>query len=336
MKTPTVMRWVLAALLPGYLTQIYFFGWGYGVSMLLLLLTAVLVEAGVLAIRKRPVLETLKDSSALVTAALLAIALPPFLPWWMYVMAGSVAVLFGKQLYGGLGFNPFNPAMIAYALLLVSYPVAMSTSWALPLGLAEPADILTASRIIFLGDPLLQLDALSGATPLDTYKSLAGVELSDGIWQKPIFGEHVALGWEWVAMAFGIGGGLLLLKRIITWHIPVCVLLGLSVMAMLFGWDPDRSVPIHLHWLGGSLIVGAFFIATDPVSAPTTTLGKCWFGIGVGVLVYVIRAWGNNPDAVAFAVLLMNFTAPLLDQITQPKTFGHQKPNRTLIKVQVK
>jgi electron transport complex protein RnfD len=332
MTTAVVMRWVLVALLPGFLLQWYFFGWGYLVSLIVLCSSACGFEAMVMALRKRPIFWYLKDSSALVTAVLLAIALPPFLPWWMYVLAAFVAVVLGKQLYGGLGFNPFNPAMLAYAFLLVSYPVSMTIHWALPRGLVEPLGLHQSLSVIF-GEQMQGLDAFTGATPLDLYKTQVNLELADVIWKNPIFGEGVALGWEWIAIAYLCGGLLLLWKKVIGWHIPVGVIFGCSVMAMLFGWDPDRQVPIYLHWFGGSLFLGAFFIATDPVSAPTTVTGKWIFGVGVGVLIYVIRTWGNYPDAVAFSVLLMNLAAPFIDQYTQPRTFGHKQPKRGLIKM---
>lgn len=316
------------ALLPGFAVQVGFFGFSYVVNAGILCISACGFEALVLKLRNRRCFVVLKDSSALVTAVLLAIALPPFLPIWMYVLAGFIAVVLGKQLYGGLGFNPFNPAMVAYAFLLVSYPVAMTTSWALPRGMVEPLSLMEAIQLAVSDRGLV--DAMTGATPLDVYKHLAGKELSEQIFARPIFGDTLALGWQWVALAYGAGGCFLAFKKLIQWQIPLCVFLGFTLMSLCLGWDPDRHVPLGLHWAAGSLVIGAFFIATDPVSAPTTDLGRRIYGLGIGVLIYMIRHFGSYPDAVAFALLLMNLAAPLLDQFTQPRTFGHKDPKRGL------
>ena len=137
-------------------------------------------------------------------------------------------------------------------------------------------------------------------------------------------------GWEWVNLAFMAGGLFLMFKRIITWHIPVSLLIALSTCSLVFGWDADMYTPLSLHLLSGATMLGAFFIATDPVSASTTPRGKLIYGAGIGILLYVIRTWGAYPDAVAFAVLLMNFAAPFIDAYTQPRTYGHKKARRGL------
>lgn len=316
-----VMGLLLLALVPGWVVLIASFSWGYAINMALAMTTALLAEAAVLRLRNRPVLFFLKDLSALVTAALLAIALPPLAPWWLTVLGTLIAIVFTKHLFGGLGNNPFNPAMVAYALLLVSLPVYMTTRWANPDLMLSLADTLA---IIFAGG--MPIDAATGATPLDVYKLDITRFTAAETTQAPIFGSFVAKGWDTANIAFLLGGAFLLWKRIITWHIPVGLLGGLGVMALLFSWDADMRVPLSLHLFGGATMLAAFFIATDPVSAATSNKGKVVYGAGIGVLIYLIRTWGNYPDAVAFAVLLMNFAAPFIDHYTRPRVYGHEKP----------
>ncbi|MHA7881360.1 MAG: electron transport complex subunit RsxD [Saccharospirillum sp.] len=315
-----VMAWVLAALVPGAMVLMVSFGWGYGVNLVLAIGTAVLAEALMLKLRGRPVGFFLKDLSAVVTAALLALALPPLAPWWMTVLGVVVAIVFTKHLFGGLGHNPFNPAMVAYALLLVSFPLLMTTRWVNPEMSLPLQDTLA---VIFSGTT--PVDGVTGATPLDVYKTEVDRLVAAEIMQSPVFGSFVARGWDIANLAFLFGGAMLLYKRIITWHIPVSLLGGLALMALLFSWDADLRTPLNLHLLGGATMMAAFFIATDPVSAATSNRGKLVYGFGIGVLIYLIRTWGNYPDAVAFAVLLMNFAAPFIDHYTRPKVYGHSK-----------
>ncbi|WP_028672673.1 RnfABCDGE type electron transport complex subunit D [Saccharospirillum impatiens] len=316
-----VMGWVLLTLVPGWIVLIVSFSVGYAINMVLALLTALLAEALLLAWRGRPVVFFLKDLSALVTAALLALALPPLAPWWLTVLGTMIAIVFAKQLFGGLGHNPFNPAMVAYALLLVSLPLYMTTRWASPDFTLSIADTLA---VIFTGQT--PIDGATGATPLDVYKLDISRLTSTEVLQSPVFGGWVAEGWDVANLAFLAGGAVLLWKRIITWHIPVSLLGGLGIMALLFSGDADVRTPIDLHLFAGATMLGAFFIATDPVSAATSNRGKLVYGLGIGVLIYLIRTWGNYPDAVAFAVLLMNFAAPLIDHYTRPRVYGHDKP----------
>ncbi|MGK0249058.1 MAG: electron transport complex protein RnfD [Oleispira sp.] len=344
--TSRIMLLVILATVPGIIALTYFFGWGNLINIALASITALACEAIVLKIRKRPVMFVLKDNTALLTAVLLGIALPPFVPWWVTVVAVSFSMIFAKHLYGGLGNNPFNPAMVGYALVLISFPVQMTTTWASPFFLNQ--DILSAGQTLSLTDTLSVIfssapaltDGYSGATPLDTYKHLAKNETAIEILQGPLFADATsggsasnwfAGGWEFVNIAFLIGGLALLALRIFTWHIPFSLLAALGTCSMIFGWDADLYVPWSLHIFTGATMLGAFFIATDPVSASTTPLGKIIFGAGIGILIFVIRTWGAYPDAVAFAVLLMNFAAPLIDTYTQPRTYGHDKAKRGLL-----
>lgn len=321
-----VMLTVWAATLPGFFALIHFFGWGYLINAILATVTALICEAIVLRLRKRPVARFLSDGSALVTAWLLALSLPPLAPWWIPVVGSIAAIVFAKHLYGGVGNNPFNPAMVGYALLLISFPVAMTTRWAAPEALlADGHSLSTTLRAIFGGlsaeSPVI--DAITMATPLDTYKTSINGALATEVRADPVFSRGwQAYGWEWVSLWYLIGGLFLLWRRIITWHTPVAVLSGLALCALLFSWNADLRVPLLLHMVGGATLLGAFFIATDPVSSATSNRGKLVYGAGIGVLIYVIRTWGSYPDAVAFAVLLMNFAAPLIDHYTRPRVYG--------------
>ncbi|WP_111496664.1 electron transport complex subunit RsxD [Marinobacter bohaiensis] len=326
-RTSRVMLWVILATLPGLLMQTVFFGWGNLINTIFCIAVAVGAEAAILALRGRPIGFFLRDNTAAVTGLLLGLSLPPFAPWWVCVVAVLVAIVLAKQLYGGLGSNPFNPAMVGYALVLVSFPVAMTTTWASPLGAGSATpDLLQTLAINFGGiDPV---DGFTMATPLDVYKHDIGAQLSTQVLQHPAFGDFVARGWEWVNLAFLAGGLLLIALRIITWHIPASLLAALCVMSLAFGWDADRYTPLSIHLLAGATMLGAFFIATDPVSAATSRRGKLVYGAGIGALLYIIRTWGSYPDAIAFAVLLMNFAVPFIDHYTQPRTYGHKKARR--------
>ncbi|MDG9671763.1 electron transport complex subunit RsxD [Hahella sp. CR1] len=326
-RTTAIMQWVILATVPGLLTMTWFFGWGTLINVILASLTAVAAEAFVLTLRKRPLAFYLQDYSAVLTGVLLGLALPPYAPWWVTFVGTAFAIIFAKQIYGGLGNNPFNPAMVGYALLLVSFPVAMTTNWATPRPLAEIPGFMDAFAHIFWGAEI-GVDGYTMATPLDTYKHEIVAGTSEAVFAMPVFGARTALGWEWVNLAFLAGGLLLIWRKIITWHIPVSMLAAMALCSLLLGWDEDKYAPLQLHLLAGATMLGAFFIATDPVSAATSKLGKLYYGAGVGILVYLIRTWGNYPDAVAFAVLLMNFAAPFLDYYTQPRTYGHRKARR--------
>lgn len=324
----TVMGWVIVAMLPGALALAWYFGIGVLVNMAIATLTAVACEALAMRLRGREATPVLRDLSAVVTALLFAVAVPPLLPWWLTVLGAAFAILVAKHLYGGLGYNPFNPAMAAYALLLISYPLQM-TSWLPPGMLAQtPLSPWETVQTIFIGGPPGELawDAISMATPLDEMRTKLGLgHTISEIRTSPLWGDFGGRGWEWVGNWFLVGGVFLLWKRIISWQIPVGMLGALLLVAGLF-WaiDPETHPFPAFHLFSGGAILGAFFIATDPVTAATTPKGKLLFGAGIGILVFVIRTWGGYPDAVAFAVLLMNMAAPTIDHYTQPRIFGEQ------------
>jgi electron transport complex protein RnfD len=309
LSTANVMQWVLLATLPGIAVLAYTFGYGIIVNLIIASISALASEALVMAIRGRPISFYLSDFSALVTAVLLAISLPPYAPWWLVVIGSCFAIVVAKHLYGGLGYNPFNPAMAAYVVLLISLPVHM-TSWGAP-----HADSFMGLGASMHHNLFGSVDAVTSATPLDALK----LHLN-----APIVGSFGGYGWEWANLAFLLGGLILLWKRIYSWHAPISMLLGLVVMAWLFPHvEQGRIESVVFHLFTGSTMFGAFFIITDPVSSATSQRGRMVFGAAIGVLLYSIRSWGNYPDAMAFAVLLLNLAAPFIDIYTQPRTFGH-------------
>ena len=332
-----MMQQVLLASVPGLIAMVYFFGWGSIINILIASITALVTEALILKVRHKNWRQDLKDSSALVTALLLGIALPPLVPWWITVIGVVFAIAFAKQLYGGLGFNPFNPAMTGYVLLLISFPVQM-TSW-------SPASTLWDNSLSFadtfllifnghtsLGISLEQLingyDGYSSATPLGTMKTelSQGLMTSEVLASSSIFSGFAGVGWQYVNLGFLAGGIYLIAIRTIAWQLSAAMLLGLGLMAFVFSTFAGDSYPSALlHLFSGGTMLGAFFIATDPVTASTTVKGRWIFGIGVGVLTWIIRTWGGYPDAIAFAILLMNMAAPTIDYYTKPVVYGNQK-----------
>lgn len=324
-----VMQQVLLALVPGILASLWLFGWGVLTNIVLGIVFALGFEALSLQLRRRPLKPFLSDYSAVVTALLLALALPPMSEWWLILVGMFFAIVIAKHLYGGLGYNPFNPAMVGYVVLIISFPTAM-TLW------ASPSEL--TSYHLGLGEVLHRVfggvlpngvswDAVTQATPLDTTKTQLGLDLTlSEIQQSPVFGTLGGRGWESLGLAFALGGGWLIYKRIIDWRIPLAMLLGLAVPALLFYfYNSDQFASPLFHLFSGGALLGAFFIVTDPVSGCSSRRGKVIFAAGVGLLVYIIRTWGNYPDGVAFAVLLMNMAAPMLDYYTVPPVFGEKK-----------
>ena len=327
-----VMRQVLFALAPAIAAHAWYFGPGMLVQIAVACAFALAFEAIMLRLRGKPLKLYLGDFSAVVTAVLFALCIPPLAPWWIAATGMFFAIVVAKHLYGGLGHNLFNPAMVGYVVALISFPVAM-TAWLLP---APLADLQPG-----LGDTLYSIatgraptglgwDAVTGATPLDSLRTgVAMGRMVSEVRQAPIFGDFGGLGWEWIANWYALGGIYLLWRRIVTWHVPVTMIgsvLFLGTAAWLM--DPGSNPSPLQHVFSGALIVGAFFIATDPVSGCTSGRGRMLFGAGVGVFTLVIRRWGGYPDGVAFAVLLMNMAAPLIDRYTRPRIFGHARRPR--------
>lgn len=323
------MLQVLLAMVPAVIAMVYFFGPAVLINIVLALVVALGAEALLLKIRHRPIKPFLSDGSAVVTAVLLAVAIPPLSPWWLTVTGVLFAIVFAKHLYGGLGYNPFNPAMVGYVLLLLSFPLEMTT-WLPVLSLADnPLGFVDAFHLIFYGETAAGLtpDAVSGATPLDAMKTQIGQQIQPAlITNQNLFGFVGGLGWEWINIWFMLGGLYLLYKRVISWQVPVAMIGTLFVLSLVTQWfAPDITGSPLFHLFSGGTMIGAFFIATDPVSGSTTPNGRLVFGAGVGALTFIIRVWGGYPDGVAFGVLLMNMLVPLIDYYTQPKVYGTGK-----------
>ncbi len=321
-----VMAQFLLALLPALLVMVWQFGTGVLIHLFLAITTAILSEALVLACRKRAIFSTLKDLTAIITAVLLALSLPVIAPWWVTVIGTFFAIVIAKQLYGGLGYNPFNPAMAGYVLLLVSFPKEM-TSWSSPSGLNSVQlgfqDFLT---LIFMEQlpGVSNIDSYTAATPLDTVKTQLGLHKSIAeITKSSLFNSMAGRGGEWAAMSFLVAGLWLIWRKVVAWQIPVGMLGALVVISSLcYLLRPEYYASPWFHLFSGATMMGAFFIATDPVTASTTPRGRLIYGALIGLLVYVIRVWGGYPDAVAFSVLLMNIAAPTIDYYTKPRVFG--------------
>lgn len=320
------MTQLLLALVPALIALVFFFGPGVLINITFAIVIALITEALMLKLRDRPLKPFLTDGSALVTAVLFAMAIPPLAPWWLTVVGIVFAIVFAKHLFGGLGYNPFNPAMIAYVLLLLSFPLEMTT-WLPATGIADNSvDFVSAFHLIFNGELAngVSVDAYSGATPLDVMKTQIRLsELPSTIANQPLFGLFGGIGWEWINVWFAVGGLFLIYRGVISWHIPVAMITALLIISSItFVIAPESTASPLFHLLSGGTMIGAFFIATDPVTAATTVKGRLVFGAGVGLLTYIIRVWGGYPDGIAFAVILMNMLAPLIDYYTQPKVYG--------------
>ena len=304
------MQRLLMAVTPGVLVLFWLYGWGVLINLLLAGTCAWAVEAGVRRLRGQGG----GDLSGLVSAVLLALALPPYCPWWLCVGAVSSGLLLGKHLYGGKQ-NPFNPAMLGYALMLLAFPQPM-THWPASHGL----DLLAGLQQVF-GLHGEIADAWARATALDTLRINNSLTIDELFASNPAFGQIGGTGSEWVNLAFLAGGVFLLQQRVFSWHAPVGMLASLFVISLL-GWNgsgSDSNGSPLFHLLTGATMLGAFFIVTEPVSGAKSARARLLFGVGVGLLTYLIRTWGSYPDGVAFAVLMMNLAVPTLERWARPQ-----------------
>ncbi|GAB6034225.1 electron transport complex subunit RsxD [Galenea microaerophila] len=320
---------VQLASIPALFIYFYFFGYGITIQWTLGVLTAIIVEAAMLYLRNRPILPYLTDFSALITVTGITFSIPPDAPWWLMVTGVSFALIFGKHLYGGLGYNPFNPAMMGFAFLIVSFPAQM-TLWTTPIDVSghKPSFLQSLDLIFFGHSQGVTLDQITGATPLGEIKTnlTQHIPVTESLKSQLFSNSQVGIGWVWVNIAFILGGIYLLLTRAIRWQFPIGFLAGLTLMALIFhAIDPQTYAPLSVHLLSGGTMLAAFFIITDPVSGPTTPRGRLFFAFSIGVLLYIIRNWGAFPDGIAFAILIMNMFVPLIDQYTQPRVFGYQR-----------
>ncbi len=325
----SMMQQVLFALVPAALVHVWYFGPGFIFNLIVASTFCIAGEAIVMRIRGRLPVKALSDYSALVTAALLAFALPSLTPWWVTATGALFGIVVAKHLYGGLGFNVFNPAMAGYVVILVAFPMHLNL-WVAPrMGDIDYQylSILQTLNFTIMGTlpDAVTLDAISRATPLDVMKSgLNNMRTIVEIRALPLMGDFGGRGWEWVGNLTLLGGFWLLIRKIIRWHIPVGVGVGLLLPAtIMYLVGPDSHPGPGFHLFAGSTTLCAFFIATDPVSAATSPKGRFIYGMGIGFLIYAIRRWGAYSDGVAFAVLIMNMAVPAIDYLTRPHIVGH-------------
>jgi electron transport complex protein RnfD len=329
-----IMRQVLYALLPAALAYVWFFGPGFIFNLLIAAVFCAAGEWAMLRLRNWPVDPALGDFSAMVTAALLAFALPALTPWWVTATASLFAIVVAKHLYGGLGFNLFNPAMTGYVVVLIAFPLDLNLWTAPRIGDLDYhyLTLFETARYTLTGTfpDYLSFDAISRATPLDVVKAgLNSMSTFEELRGYSMMGDFGGRGWEWIGNFTAIGGAWLLLRKIIRWHIPFGVLVGLLAPASLFYFtDPALHASPGFYLFSGGTILCAFFIATDPVTAATSPKGRMIYGLGIGLLIYAIRRWGSYADGVAFAVLLMNMAAPAIDYVTRPRIVGHTRNNK--------
>ncbi len=303
-----IMLAVLVAMTPALVAAVYFFGWNAVRLTLVCVATCVAAEAGVRKLMGRDL--GITDLSAVVTGVLLAFNLPPGLPSWMAVIGSLAAVVIAKQCYGGLGYNVFNPALIGRAVLLISFPVAMTT-WMAP------------AQGFCLGP-----DALTTATPLGIWKTgisqnIAPAAFDQAALGKLLLGNRTGCLGETSIVALLLGGLYLLYRRCIYWETPVAYLGSLALFAaILYACDPAHNLPAHIHLLTGGVVLGAFFMATDMVTTPVTRKGMLVFGLGCGIITMLIRRWGGYPEGCSFSILIMNALTPLINRATRPRVFG--------------
>lgn len=334
---PRTMMLVWLATLPSAGFGVYQFGWP-ALNLLVVTVAAALAsEAVAVWMAGKPVTVSLSDGSALVTAWLLAMTLPPWAPWWIGALGSAFAILVGKQVFGGTGQNLFNPAMLARVALLISFPLQMTT-WARPHHwfAAGSPDFLTGLSVSFLGAP--RVDGISSATVLGYVKTgfTQGHTLSQSLAghfapAAALLGNTNGSMGETSVLLLLLGGALLLQQRIITWHIPVAMLATIAAFAGLFhGINPQRYGSVLFHLSSGGAVLGALFIATDPVTSPSSFRGQLIFGAGCGALTWIIRTWGGYPEGVAFAVILMNAVTPLIDHYLRPRIYGRTRAGAPL------
>lgn len=327
----SMMLQVLVALIPAALAHVWYFGPGFLFNLVVASTFCVGAEALMMRARGREPGIALADFSALVTAALLAFALPSLTPWWVTATGSLFAIAVAKHLYGGLGFNVFNPAMAGYVVILIAFPMDLNL-WVAPrMGDIDYINLTVFQTLTFtLTGSLpeaLTFDSISRATPLDAMQSgLHNMRTYAEIRTNPMMGDFGGRGWEWIGNFFAFGGLWLLVKKIIRWQIPAGVFAGLLIPAgLMYIIAPGSNASPGFHLFSGATILCAFFIATDPVSAATSPKGRFIYGSGIGLLIFAIRKWGSYADGVAFAVLLMNMATPAIDYIARPRIVGHSR-----------
>lgn len=349
-----IMLDVVVALLPACAAALWFFGWRAALLLVVCVGTALAVEALCRVAMGR--LQTLADGSALVTGILLALNLPPGLPLWQAALGAVVAIAVAKQLFGGLGKNPFNPALVGRAFLLISFTATMTTwspsDWRRDAASPESEVQSPKSEVVshLASQPLhgsaSPADATTTATPLGTSKEFFAAQRAANGEGKMADGATAPFAWdaamrrrmflgdvngcigETSALALILGALYLLWRRVITWHVPVAYLGTVALYAAIaHAVAPASTMPVDFHLLSGGLMLGALFMATDMVTTPVTRSGLLVFGVGCGLLTMVFRTvpGGSYPEGVSFAILIMNATTPLINRATRPRAFGTRR-----------
>ncbi|MEQ1558808.1 MAG: RnfABCDGE type electron transport complex subunit D [Methyloglobulus sp.] len=331
-----IMWQVMLALLPATVFGIWCFGWPALNLFVITVSSAVLFEVICIRMAGRVAKPVIMDGSAMLTGWLLAMTLPPWSPWWIGVVGSGLAIILGKQVYGGLGQNLFNPAMLARVALLISFPIEMTTwSNVSPLFFSQSPGITESWHITFMG--LDNIDAVTGATTLGYIKT----EFSQNHLLADILKDYSGLlnfiGWtrgslgETSTLLLALGGAWLIRRGIIQWYIPISLLLTVTMFASVFHMvDNQHYISPMIHLNSGAMMCVAFFIATDYVTSPNTPTGQIVFGAGCGLLIFVIRTWGSYPEGAGFAVLLMNAATPLIDHYIRPRIYGRDRKGRPL------
>jgi Na+-translocating ferredoxin:NAD+ oxidoreductase subunit D len=317
MTIPKIMQLVIIAMMPALFFSVYTFGVGALLVTLLAVFSCMLWEYLISKYLLNRA-HSLYDGSAIVTGILLAFNVPSNLPWHIVLIGSFVAMSIGKMTFGGLGNNPFNPALVGRVFLLLSFPVQM-TSWPSP-GFS------------------LGLDATTSATPLGIIKDglRGGESVPQLMQQMPSYSDFMfglqggSLG-EVSAFALLLGLGFMLFRKVITWHIPVTVIATVFLMTGIFWWiDPARYANPFFHVLTGGVLLGAIFMATDYVTSPVTHRGMVIFAVGIGVITVLIRLFGSYPEGISFAILIMNAFVPMINRYVKPVPFGHRKSSNPI------
>ena len=314
-----IMYSVVLALLPALAGAVYFFGWQALWVTGIAVATAVLTEAAIQKFRKVQI--TALDGSAIVTGILLAFNLPPSVPWWIPVAGTVFAIALGKHVFGGLGLNPMNPALLGRAFLMASWPVLMTTGWSAPTGgtTSAVAAVTSATPLMAVKEALRNL-----ALGINVEQSRALVESASTakVYFSLFVGSVGGCIGETSALLLLIGAGYLFYKKYINYRIPLSFIATVAIFGWIFGGEGLFKGDWLFHVLAGGLVLGAFFMATDMVTTPSSPLGQWIFGFGCGLLTIVIRLVGGYPEGVSYSILIMNILTPLLDRYTKPKVFG--------------
>lgn len=327
--TTTKIMWnVVLALLPAWAFGVYYFGPRALWLTLVGIAAAMATEAAIQAVRRLPI--TVTDGSAVITGMLVAFNVPPGVPWWMVVIGSAIGIAIGKQAFGGLGYNPLNPALVGRAFLMASWPVQMTTAWIAPRGgslsgavgldavtSATPLTVLKLSRSTILD---------TSALPEKVEQAKQAVEAVYNAWPNLMFGNIGGVIGETCAIAILIGGLYLIIRGFADWRIPLSFVVGVALLGWVFGGVKGLFTGHVLFQIfSGGLFLGAFFMATDMVTTPITKKGRWIFGIGCAVLTVFIRRWGGYPEGVSYSILIMNIFAPVIDRHTRPRVFGSSK-----------